>query len=367
MGSKLCGVVAILAISMVRGVTAGIFDFKERELTDFGLSAPDLISSRGYECEIHKIVTEDNYILTLHRVINPKKQINKSVFMNHGFADASDVWLAIDTEGDLGDGHVTDKVDRELAFALARRGYDVWLANWRGNKYSNEHSLVNTSSAEYWRFTLDQIFTYDIQAMVNYVLKTTELKRIAYIGHSEGCTAGLVLMNQYPKMADKLKPFIALAPYLGNKIQSIAGFFSSPLMADPLYHFFTDEPRQVLNFPRFPLCIFPIAKVLCVIFAYIAQAYLGKHTLFEKTYNTYTFYGTSSLAVAHNIQILTSGELRHFKYSDDETNQEHYGSKEPPFYYPANSSNQYVAVFHSKDDGTAQAAKVKEFIKEYRG
>ncbi|KAI1279527.1 putative lipase C16A3.12c [Halotydeus destructor] len=136
---------------MVSGVTylqAGVFDFNERELTDFDLSVPDLASSRGYEAEIHKVVTQDNYILTVHRILNPRKRkrTGKAVLFFHGFFDASDIWVNIDTKGDYGDGHVTEEVDRELAFALARRGYDVWLANWRGNKYSTEHALIDPSS-----------------------------------------------------------------------------------------------------------------------------------------------------------------------------------------------------------------------------
>ncbi|KAI1279555.1 Lysosomal acid lipase/cholesteryl ester hydrolase [Halotydeus destructor] len=361
-------------------------DTSWRELTEADLPVPDLVKSRGYDCEIHKVTTEDNYILTVHRVMNPKKRrrSKKAVLLYHGFFDSSDIWVGIDTKGDYGDGHVTEEVDRELAFALARRGYDVWLANWRGNKYSTEHVFLNTSDPKYWDFTLDPIFGEDIYATVSYVLNTTKrsipafpsymyslmsyhAERIAYIGHSEGCTAGMILMSKHPKMAATLKPFIALGPYFGNRIARYFKMFSPPLARNPLYRFLADEPRSFLNLPRMQFCALPVIKMACLLFAWVSQGYTGQHALTEKTYNSFTFYGTSTIAISHNVQIFISGELRYYRYDDNERNEKLYGSSEPPFYHLANSTNQYLAIFYSHADVTAAADKIEQFMDEYQG
>ena len=47
---------------------------------------PELIRSRGYEVEIHDIVTDDGYILTCHRIVNSKFQgiRKRTVMVQHG-------------------------------------------------------------------------------------------------------------------------------------------------------------------------------------------------------------------------------------------------------------------------------------------
>ena len=37
-------------------------------------------------------------------------------------------------------------------YVLVEQGYDVWLANNRGNRYSLGHTSLSNDSAEYWDF-----------------------------------------------------------------------------------------------------------------------------------------------------------------------------------------------------------------------
>lgn len=51
--------------------------------------------------------------------------------------------------------------------------YDVWLLNWRGNRYSNRHRKLSPDDPEYWNFTLDDFVEYDLPAFINFILHKT--------------------------------------------------------------------------------------------------------------------------------------------------------------------------------------------------
>lgn len=104
------------------------------------------------------------------------------------------------------------------AFALAREGYDVWLGNSRGNKYSEKHLNPNISREKYWDFTFEEMGIYDLPASFEYVLNYTKQEKLAYIGFSSGTTQmfyALAVNETYFK--DKVSVFIALGPVTSLK------------------------------------------------------------------------------------------------------------------------------------------------------
>jgi len=90
-----------------------------------------------------------------------------------------------------------------IAFRLVDAGYDVWLNNSRGNRFSNEHQLLDLKMPnqkdemnchvlkcreKYFDYSFHEMGVYDQPALWKFVMKETNQKKITYIGHSQGTT-----------------------------------------------------------------------------------------------------------------------------------------------------------------------------------
>lgn len=65
----------------------------------------ELIRKEGYTAETHQIVTEDRYILDVHRISESPKSSTKNkppVLLVHGVFDCSATWLIPGPEKGLG-------------------------------------------------------------------------------------------------------------------------------------------------------------------------------------------------------------------------------------------------------------------------
>jgi len=97
---------------------------------------------------------------------------------------------------------------------MARKGYDVWLGNNRGTRFSEGHQTLGSDKREYWdSVDWEEMGTKDVPAFVDFILDKTGQSKISYLGHSQGATelmAGASLMPDYYK--SKFKVGILLAP-----------------------------------------------------------------------------------------------------------------------------------------------------------
>lgn len=72
-----------------------------------------------------------------------------------------------------------------LGYMLSDLGYDVWMGNARGNRYSKNHTSLNSDYMEFWDFTFHEMGKYDLPANIDYILSKTGYDQLHYIGHSQ--------------------------------------------------------------------------------------------------------------------------------------------------------------------------------------
>lgn len=159
---------------------------------------PDIIQRTGYPFQEFKVQTKDGYILTVFRI--PNLNTGKGpVFLMHGVLSNSAIFVGLGRNS--------------LAFLLADAGYDVWLGNYRGTEYSEQHIKYNSTQKEFWDYGADEIGMIDVPSMLSLIKYHTRRKDIIYIGHSLGTTAALIYASEYPEQAkNTIKLFVFLSP-----------------------------------------------------------------------------------------------------------------------------------------------------------
>ena len=130
--------------------------------------------------------------------------------------------------------------DEAPAFVLSRAGYDVWLGNQRGSRFSRKHTTLDPESKdwqirkEYFDYSFQEMADFDAPTQMNVVLEKSGADKLTWIGHSMGTTQlfyGLQSKNA-DYFQDRINLFIALAPV--TRIDNI----KSTLIRD--IDFFTD-------------------------------------------------------------------------------------------------------------------------------
>ncbi|KZS16640.1 putative Lipase 3 [Daphnia magna] len=190
-------------------------------------TTPEIIRNRGYPVEIHHVTSEDGYILELHRIpaiLSNDGTHRKAVFLQHGALEASSTWFVNPSNRSLRNTNRTKPFSEKplllimctfvsfAALLLADKSYDVWLGNFRGNRYSRRHVKFDPKQTDFWRFSWDEIGTFDIPVVINYILSVTGLPTLSYIGHSLGCGVFFIAMAKHPELNAKIDTMVALAP-----------------------------------------------------------------------------------------------------------------------------------------------------------
>ncbi|CDK27096.1 unnamed protein product [Kuraishia capsulata CBS 1993] len=165
-------------------------------------SIKEMCSCFGYKVQDYLVTTQDGYLLTLHRIMakKPHSRTGKVVYMQHGLLMSSEIWVTMYKER------------LNLPFVLTDLGFDVWLGNNRGNKYSCRHLTRPIDSEQFWNFSIDEYSMFDIPDSIDYILKQTGQTQVNYVGFSQGCTQGLAATSLNRDLNDKIDKMILISP-----------------------------------------------------------------------------------------------------------------------------------------------------------
>lgn len=370
--------------------------------------------------EVHHVVTKDNYILTLHRVINPMiptelRHKLKPILLQHGlFTSSYNFLIASDKNSDrprfdprdlgrtvplnpfsrhpyfswqsilenindfvfakLGLTQSTDyqqgpHVSQSLAFELANQGYDVWMSNSRGSTYSLNHTHYNPKlDWRYWDFSFHEMALYDLPATISYILNKRQRASLSYIGHSQGNLIMFILQSIHPEWAQKVKPFIAMAPiafipdvYFGS-MRAIINLISPFVTPRSLNERVKGQllPKSDLTAGALDLvCVPKASEPICqVILTLILGDNLKRanHSL-TGVIGHHIPEGTSILNILHFGQMIVSGEFRTFDFGPMQ-NIRRYGTPVNPFYPIKNIRSPDISFIQGSTDTLATIKNV---------
>ena len=299
----------------------------------------------NYPVERHRIIVDDGYILTLFRIQRKYSSITSNlpvVLMQHGLLDSSD-------------GSIINDESKAPGFMLANKGYDVWLSNVRGNKYSRSHVQYNPDKdKEFWEFSFDEMAERDLPAFFQYVTNYTGQDLIDYVGHSQGTTIMFAALSEKnPIILQHLKKFIALGPVAYVYHQNSKAF---DLMKNSNLVGLLDW-LEVYEFSPANWLQEEVGSIICAYIGNVCADLLAVFSDEDASRDNAERYdvvqghfpsGTSVKNMKHWQQSTEVNEFRKFDYGTEE-NLKRYGLLTPPKYELENIEHE-VYLFAGEED-----------------
>jgi len=297
---------------------------------DASKTIPEMVQSFGLNFETHKIKTKDGYILTAWRMYKHSKENKVPIILQHGILDDGFSFLVLGRRN-------------SLVTYLAKKGYDVWIGNSRGQAYSMDHEEYYHSYnpfSKYWDFSFHEMAIYDFPAIISYVKNITSSNKVNFIGHSQGATQYFIKATLDPEFINEnINTFIGIGPavfvnpqgaFLVEKIAHTIPIFDYMYSLGLGYFWVLPDNIRALtetfcrNNPSvFQTIIDPIA----------GQTSRNKFDLTRwPSFCTKMPGGTSTKNLIHWMQIIRSGgKFQMFDYGESK-NQQIYNQDTPPLY-----------------------------------
>lgn len=199
----------------------------------------EIAAANGYIIREHVVATKDDYLLVVHKLermgsspgASPSASVGASAsastidlahtarsitpgsastttlvqpkvaYFHHGLLTNSELFL-------LG-----SEKNKNLPYLLVDLGYEVWLGNNRGNKYSRKHLKLSVSDKRYWNYSLDEFALYDIPDTLRYIQTYySHGTKIMYVGFSQGCLQLFASLSLNPHLNQSISLFVGLSP-----------------------------------------------------------------------------------------------------------------------------------------------------------
>ncbi|KAL9681878.1 hypothetical protein QQ045_013667 [Rhodiola kirilowii] len=255
--------------------------------------------------------------------------------------------------------------DQSLAFILADNGYDVWLSNTRGTKYSSGHTSLSAYDLAYWDWSWDELATYDLPALVQHVYKQTDQK-LHYVGHSLGTLVALAAFSQNNLMT-MLRSAALLSPiaYMNQLPSALTQGAAHAFLAEDLYWLGLQE----LN-PKAPV-VLEMVETLCTQLGIdctnLMTPFTGPNCCLNSSitdpFFDHELQPTSTKNVIHLAQMIRQGTIAKFDYGTQGLNMEHYGQPSPPMYNMASIPNDFpLYLSYGGRDQLSDTADVQTLV-----
>jgi len=258
----------------------------------------EFAKSQGFELEEHHVHTPDGFVLVMFRIKTEKR--GPPVLFMHGLCQSCECFIT----------------DRDsLAFSMATKGYDVWLGNARGNRYSYKNTKLTPKQEEYWDFSMDEMALVDLPLMILHVLEHSKYLKLDYVGFSQGTAIGFACFSVRKDIADKVSNFLAISP-AGRLNRLPNPVIRAIVSTDPklVFKIFGKKSvlpsvffwRRVLSKQAF---LDAMEKSVNHIFGW-TMTNVASHQKYFLYSNLYSF--TSTKVIVHWMQIMSSGVLEMF-------------------------------------------------------
>ncbi|CAN7939530.1 unnamed protein product, partial [Ixodes hexagonus] len=286
-----------------------------------GRSQASLVESEGYPFERHDVVTQDGYVIEMHRIPRGKEPCPEPCHREPVFAMTG---LAADSAM-----FVFNRPTLSLGFVLADNKYDVWLGNSRGNEYGKRHKKFDPKSRRFWDFTYHEQATID---SFFFMIESTSMLISIPVVIEQVVQSALMLGKSYLWVLLQVKAFAGLTPF--NKLAHLR---VPPLVlfaphAEPLLvtaSFMGQHEVLPRGFPVLPwvrrFCAYLTWRI-CTFFGdrltNLGSSYVNETRI--PLYLCYAPSGTSMKNIIHLDQMVKAKTPQKFDYGD-EMNRVFYG------------------------------------------